>query len=164
MKNKRVLIIIVVIILVLLLAIGIAFSVRNNTALFKHSYQDYEWESRSCGYIIYSNGIIKEYNDFDNKKELKKNKLTKNELEKLKELANKVKYDIQIEVQHIEEYNDFDRYQICDSGITVNKIYNNKLNKWIILDKSGYINGSNNSDESKEIKELVDRLYQKYIK
>lgn len=156
MKNKRVLIIIVVIILVLLLAIGIAFNVRNNkkTPLFVHSYQNYAWGSSSHGYIIYNNGIIEEYNDFDNEKKLKKNKLTEDELEKLEELANKVQ----------DEYKVDNRYQICDAGTTVNKIYNSKLNQWIILDKSGDTNGRNDSNESKEIKELVDRLYHKYIK
>lgn len=110
--------------------------------------------AKSYGFIIYNNGIIEEYNKFDNEKELKKNKLTKNELERLKELANKVQ----------DEYKVDNKNQMSDAGTTTNKIYNNKLNEWIILYKGGDDNGSNDSETSKEIKELVDNLYEKYIK
>ena len=88
------------------------------------------------------------------KKNWKKNKLTKNELERLKELANKVQ----------DEYKVDNKNQMSDAGTTTNKIYNNKLNEWIILYKGGDDNGSNDSETSKEIKELVDNLYEKYIK
>ena len=155
MKNKKVLIIIVIIILVLCIAVGIMFGVKNNeNALFVHSYENNAWESTSYGYIIYSDGTIKEYDDFNDNKELKKNKLTKNELDELKELANKVQDKFEVD----------NSFPMFDAGTIVNKIYNDKLNKWIILDKSGDDNGSKDSEESKKIKELVDKLYEKYIK
>ena len=155
MKNKKVLIIIVIIILALCIAVGIMFSVKNNKkALFIHSYENYAWRSTSYGYIIYSDGTIKEYDDFNDNKELKENKLTKDELDELKKLANKVQDKFEVD----------NSFQLFDAGTTVDKIYNDKLNKWIILDKRGNDNGSNNSEESKKIQELVDKLYEKYIK
>ena len=156
MKNKKIFIIIVIIILVLCIAAGIIFSVKNNKrALFIHSHKNYN-SGTNYGYIIYSDGTIEEYEGFNYNKELK-NKLTKSELNELKELANNVQ-------DKFEVYNDMWLQTPLDVGTTVNEIYNDKLNNWIILDKSGGENGGNNSEESKRIKELVDMLYEKYIK
>ena len=85
MKNKKILIIIiVVIILALSVTLGILFNVKNtvntDSALFIHSFKGYAKKPISVGYIIYNDGVIKEYNEFGHKK-LKKNKLTESELE-----------------------------------------------------------------------------------
>ena len=50
-----------------------------------------------------------------------------------------------------------------DTGFTEEKIYSNKEKKWIILYQSGDIIGYNDTDETKEIIELIEQLYTKYL-
>lgn len=148
MNKKKVLIIVGMIIL--LAIIGIILIAKNHKKeLFIHSFSNYN----KYGYIIYDDGTIKEYNETE-KKKLKKNKLTKDELEELKTLANKVEDDFYV----------LEGATFFDAGTTIDKIYSDKINDWIIIFKRDYYYGYNNTEEGRRIRELVNELYEKYIK
>ena len=50
-----------------------------------------------------------------------------------------------------------------DAGITEKKIYNNKGKRWITLYQYGDTMGYNETSETKEIIELTELLYEKYL-
>lgn len=98
------------------------YSSRTDRILFQYSYTNYAWAPTSRGYYIYSNGIIKEYDDYNEDKELKSAQITKEELEQLKELANKV-----------EDKYEREESAWCDAGTSTKQIYSTRLSKWIML-------------------------------
>lgn len=142
-----------IILLCIIILTIIFFKHKNNSILFKSTYMNGAWEPTSYGYFIYSNGIIKEYDDYNKDKELKSAKLTVEELNQLKELANKVK----------DKYEKNEKFQMFDAGISSQQIYSQRLGRWIVLSNSGDTNGSNNTEISKEILNLIETIYNKYL-
>lgn len=147
MKKKFVLISIAIIIALVIVLLLFMFFRSNKEELFICSYKNYNY---NYGYIIYSDGTIKEYDEYNHKKNLKKENITNEELAELKELANKVK----------DEYKEKDTIHWPDMGGYTEKIYNSQSKKWIILDSSDV---SNNSEEGQKIEKLIAELYQKYL-
>lgn len=146
-------VIICIIVLMVILAI-LYFYNKKNSVLFKSSFTNFAWEPISDGYIIYSNGIIKEYDDYNKNKELKSAKISNEELERLKELANKVE----------DNYKEDDSIKMRDFGVHTSKIYSKRLKKWIKLSSFGDMNGNNKTEESQEILNLTQEIYDKYLK
>lgn len=133
-KIKGLWIVIIIILAVILLVLY--FKNKSNQAIFNSSYESYSNGYMSNGYIIYSNGIIKEHNTDGNTK-LKSNKISKEELRELKELIKT------IEEQHEEKT--LQKHEIViDIGSTTKSIYSNEMKKWIILSSSSKINSSEN--------------------
>jgi len=152
-KNQKIVLISIIFIVVV---IGIVLYLKEqvNSPLFRSSYENYAWGARSYGYVIYSNGTIKEYDDYDKEKELKKGKISREELEKLKNLANSVKNEYK---------KDSSGMRIFDAGVSTKEVYSERLGRWIVLSKWGDIIGSNSSEESQEILKLTEELYDKYL-
>lgn len=150
-KIKGLWIVIIIVLVVMLLVLY--FRNKSNQAIFNSSYESYSNGYMSNGYIIYSNGIIKEHNTDENKK-IKSNKISKEELKELKQLINTIN----------EQYNEktLQPNEIeIDKGSTTKSIYSNEKNKWIILSSSSKINSSENCIE---ILSLTEELYNKYLK
>ena len=152
-------IIIGIIIILIIMAIILLLYFRNNSSniLFKSSYTNHAWGYANYGYIIYSNGIIQQY-DHSNEKRIenpKKDKITKEELNQLKKLSNKVEDKYENDNSGIPPMN--------DGGISEKAIYSSRLSKFVILSRSGDSLGKNATDTSKEILELTEKLYNKYL-
>lgn len=151
-RKKLVLISMVIIVVLVIVLLLFIFLKGNKEELLIESYINYAFAPTNYGYIIYSDGTIKEYDDYHHLKNLKKQKITEEELAELKELANKVKKD---------EYKKDDNHiNMVDMGGSTAKIYNSQSKEWIILYNSA---GSNNSEEAQKIKKLMVELYQKYL-
>ena len=127
---------------------------KDNNILFKSSNKSYAFGARSFGYYIYSNGDIKEYDDYDNDRKLKSAKISSEELTQLKKLASMVedKYE-----------KDTSMGQVLDAGTSTKQIYNSKLSKWVILSVFGDSMGRNSTETSQKILELTNQLYNKYL-
>lgn len=126
----------------------------NSSILFKSSYDNHAWNPTSYGYYIYSNGVIKEFDEYDTEKKLKSAKINKIELTQLQKLANIVE----------DKYTpDPNGPQFWDSGTRTRQIYNSNLSKWIILYKDGDSMGENLTETSQEILTLTSKLYDKYL-
>ena len=151
-RKKLVLISMVIIVVLVIVLLLFIFLKCNKEELFIHSYENYAFAPTNYGYIIYSDGTIKEYDDYHHRKNLKKQKITEEELAELKVLANKVKKD--------QYKKDDNRTNLSDMGSSTTKIYNSQSKEWIIL--YDWI-GSNNSEESQKIRKLTVELYQKYL-
>ena len=171
MKKKKIMIAVMTIIILILGMITIILINRKDTnkvAIFTHSHENNAWSPVSYGYTIYDDGTIKEYDNYNTDKELKIAKITDDELIQLKDLANlvDVKYTSGVNPESILNPNSFASGMISmfDAGVTEKKIYNSKDKKWITLYKFGDTMGYNNTEETKEIIELTDLLYEKYIK
>lgn len=145
---------IVIIIVILVIALVLYLKNQSNQAIFNSSYESYSNGYMSSGYIIYSNGIIKEHNTDGNTK-LKSNRIIKEELKELKQLINTIN-----EQQYEEKSLQPNEIEI-DKGLTTNSIYSNEMNKWIILSSSSKINSSENC---LELLSLTEELYNKYLK
>lgn len=158
-----VLIIIVVGIIISLLLINKV----NGKVIFINSHDNYAWNPVSYGYKIYDNGIIEEYDEYNNDEELKRAKISNEELAKLKELADSVesKYTKKLNPQSILHPDSFAGAMevMWDSGVTEKKIYNSQKSKWITLYEYGDTMGYNDTEETKEIIELTEQLYEKYL-
>lgn len=152
-KSKVLVGIVMCIFAIAIILIILYFNHKNSSVLFRFSHENYAWSPTSYGYSIYSNGIIEEYDDYNEDEELKKAKITNEELNKLKELANKVE----------DKYEKNDKIQLFDAGTSTRKIYSDRLGKWIILSKGGDSMGKNNTETSIEILEFVEELKQKYL-
>lgn len=133
-KIKGLWIVIIIILAVILLVLY--FKNKSNQAIFNSSYESYSNGYMSNGYIIYSNGIIKEHNTDGNTK-LKSNKISKEELRELKELIKTI--EEQYEEKTLQKHE-----IVIDIGSTTKSIYSNEMKKWIILSSSSKINSSEN--------------------
>lgn len=150
-KIKGLWIVIIIILAVILLVLY--FKNKSNQAIFNSSYESYSNGYMSNGYIIYSNGIIKEHNADRNTK-IKSSKISNEELKELKKLIKTIQ----------EQYEDrtFQKHEIeIDKGSITKSIYSDEMNKWIILSSSSKINSSENC---LEILSLTEDLYNKYLK
>lgn len=159
-KAKIFLRIILCIIILTVISIFVYLNIKDNintknaSILFESSYQNYAWKYQSYGYYIYSNGYIKEYDDYDNNKKLKSAKISEEELAQLKELAKTVE----------DKYEKSTIPGTRDGGTFTKRIYNENLSKWVILSKFGDSMGNNPTETSEEILKLTDQLYEKYLK
>lgn len=153
-RPKLVIGIIVCIVCIIAIIVTLLITNVNNRVLFVSSHQSYAWGYVSLGYTIYSNGVIKEFNSNKNESELKSAKISKDELNQLKELANQVE----------DKYKKSDMAFTTDAGTTEKRIYSERLSKLVLLSKSGDTEGYNSSDASKEILELTNKLYYKYLR
>lgn len=152
-KSKLILGIVICIITIAIILTILFFYKKSNSILFKSTYMNAAWTPTSYGYLIYSNGIIKEYDDYNEDKDLKSAKITNEELNKLKELANIVE----------DKYEKDDRFQMFDAGVSTKEIYSETLERWVVLSKSGDTMGRNNTETSEEILNLIAELYNKYL-
>lgn len=152
-KKEKKLVLISILILVVLVTVSLLFISFNyyKEELLSDTYANYNFGEK-YGTIIYSDGTIKEFDDYNHFKKKKKDKITEEELTELKQLANKVKKD-----DYKEKDDDFLR--IPDMGGFTTKIYNNQSKEWIILSDSS---GSNTSEESQKILKLLIELKKKY--
>ena len=150
-KTKGLWIVIIIVLAVMLLVLY--FRNKSNQAIFNSSSESYSNGYMSNGYIIYSNGIIKEHNTDGNKK-LKSNKISKEELKELKKLIKTIKEQYEEKTLQKHEI-------VIDGGSITKSIYSNEINKWIILSSSSKINSSENC---LEILSLTEELYNKYLK
>lgn len=148
MKKQRMLLI-GIILIVIVIAIALYLKAQFYSPLYRSSHVNFAWGSVSFGYTIYSNGIIEEYDDYNKDKKLKKGKISSEELEKLKNLADLVN----------DEYKRNNSFQMFDAGVTTKEIYSPRLKKWVVLSKWGDKMGNNSSKESQEILELTEDLY-----
>lgn len=144
-KKKKILLSIIIMSIVIAI-IGLIKYKFNSQLLFK--YECYGALGEDLGYVIYNNGIIEKS---DNSKSAK---ITKVELEQLKQLSGAV------------EDND---YKVTTSGIygegsSITQIYNFHKLQWITLSEA-YSNTSrhNESEAIEKILELTDELYDKYL-
>lgn len=167
--SKKIKIIIGVLIIII---VGIIISLLrinkiNGIVIFINSHDNYAWAPVSYGYKIYDNGIIEEYNEYNNDKELKRAKISNEELAKLKELADSVefKYTKKLNPESILHPDSFAGAMkvMWDAGVTEKKIYNSKKSKWITLYEYGDTMGYNDTEYTKEIIELTEQLYEKYL-
>lgn len=143
-------------IIIILSVILVVLSYRNKSkqVIFNSLYESYSNGYQSNGgYSIYSNGIIKEHNTDENKKQ-KSNKISKEELKELKELIKTI--EEQYEEKTLQKHE-----IVIDNGSTTKSIYSNEMKKWIILSSSSKINSSENCSE---ILSLTEELYNKYLK
>lgn len=166
-KKIKIVIGVLIITVVVIIISLILINKFNNKVIFINSHDNYAWEPVSYGYKIYDNGIIEEYDKYDNDDELKRAKISNEELTKLKELADSVEsnYTKKLNPESILHPNSFAGAMevMWDAGVTEKKIYNNKENKWITLYEYGDTMGYNNTEETKEIIELTEQLYEKYL-
>ena len=155
------LIIIIIIIASIIATIYLVNRESKNTEelLFKSEYINDSWGYQNYGYVIYSNGKIQQFNNSTNAKDqnLKKAKLTKEELKRLIELSSNV-------IDNLEVEEDKSSSNFFDIGTSKTQVYNQKLGEWIILNQSDSQRTiKNNTDVAKEIMELTSQLKSKYL-
>lgn len=154
-KNKKIIVLIIIVCIFAIIGIVICLKMQPKDALYISSYQNSAWGQQDYGYIIYSDGTIKEYDSYNTDKELKKSKISKEELKRLKELSNLVEDKYEKSTSNI---------QIMDAGYSKEEVYNRKLDKWVVLSTFGNSNGANSTEEGKEILELVRSIENTYLK
>ena len=157
MKNRLKKVVLIIGILIVIISIIVVLCFNNQkSVLFKSSHINYAWGYVNYGYIIYNDGVIQQYDDSKEKRieNLKKDKITKEELSQLKELSNKVE-------DKYEKNNN--GWEMFDAGVSEKAIYSSRLSKFVILSRWGDSIGSNSTDTSKEILELTEKLYNKYL-
>lgn len=139
----------------------------NKVVIYKNSHENYAWSPVSYGYIIYDDGTIEEYDDYNTDNEINTAIINKDELTQLKDLANSIEdeYKEGINPESVLNPNSLmgSMENMFDAGITIKQIYNSKEQKWIKLYKFGDTMGFNNNEETKGIIELTNQLYKKYL-
>lgn len=165
-ENKKISIIKKVIIGIVIVIIGIVLSLVIINIQGKEIYWKYHVNC-SWGYFseevkIYDNGIIERY---CNGELVKKVKISEEELNELKRLANLVEDNYTEEVKSTTFKSDFDYGggKLSDSGTTTVCVYNSKKNHWYTISESSDIKGIKGEGYATEIKELEKQLYMKYI-
>lgn len=130
------------------------YSYLSNDAnmIYKHTYKNYAWSTQEHYFIIYKDGTILDYKNYNGETEYKIDKIKKEELQELKNLANKIEDNFTPSDSHLE-----------DGGNNIKEIYNETLNKWVILSKFGDTNGKNETLNSKLIIDLVNKLEDTYL-
>lgn len=151
-SNKVAVVLGCIICIIAVILMLIYFNCRNTNILFKYSYSNYAWEPVDTGFVIYSNGLIKEYDEYNKKSKLKYAWLTKNELKQLKELSNLVE-------DECEKYNGMTR----DFGVYTNEIYSERLGEWVVLSQHGDFVITNSTGISKQILQLTDEFRSRYL-
>ena len=127
--------------------------VETENLLFKYSYISHGRYNISYGFYIFNDGKIKEYDDYDKSRKLKKDQLDEEEIQKLYELSTLVK----------DEFETDKSVPIHDIGISTTQIYNEKLSKWVMLTSGGDSLGRNSTKESEEILDLIKKITKKYL-
>ena len=153
---KKKIIISIIIAVIIILSIIIILNTYNSKILFKMTREGWSNGYICRGYTIDSWGVIEEYDVQNKNDKLKTAKISKEELNKLNELIDKVK----------DSYEENEKmFLCCDWGSIKYEIYSHNLSKWVLLSSEDDIKrGKNLSDASEEILELTDKLYNKYIK
>lgn len=149
MKKK-----ILIVVAVIAVIIFIIIKIQSKDIIYMNEYTNYANGYVGFGYYIYSNGVIQEFDNRKESSELKNKKINKKELKKLKKMINSLedKYE-----KHDEESY---WYPLAIDGGTTTKCVYKKENVFVLLDGEG----SNYSQESKEITDFTKELYEKYIK
>ena len=167
--SKKAKIIIISILLIISFVIGLfLYNINNNQIIFINSYENNAWVPASHGYIIYANGTIEEYDNYNSDTELKKAKINKEDLKKLKSLANSVNSNYIDGINPESLFHSANNITVIlseasDAGLTEKKIYNDKEKKWVVLYQCGDIMGYNDTEETWEIIDLTEQLYKKYL-
>lgn len=152
--NKKKIIITIFVVCIIGIIVTINY-INGKRALYTKEINSYN-TGRFYGYTIYMDGTLKENNSKKTEKELIKTKISKEELRKLKELANKLEDNYQ---EKDSEYTIFDAATIYES------MYSQRKSKWIKLEMtSATTYGYNDSDVAEEILNLTDSIHKKYIK
>lgn len=162
MNKKR-----VIAVFLIFLIVGIVFLVidrikenylSSREVLYLSSYVNCAWGYQEHGYIIYYNGDIEsykyeeKYEDHFKRKRLKKDKISEYELKRLIELSNL-----------IEDKVESSQSLGADIGTWTKKIYSKRMEKLILLSKSGDYVAKNSTKECEEILGLTQNLYDKYL-
>lgn len=168
LSKKAKIIIISILLIISFVIVLFLYNINNNQIIFINSHENNAWAPVSYGYRIYANGIIEEYNNYNSDTELKKAKLNKEDLKKLKSLANSVNSNYIDGVNPESLFHSAKSITVIlseasDAGLTEKKIYNNKEKKWIVLYQCGNMMGYNDTEETWEIIELTEQLYKKYL-
>ena len=147
---KKKIIISIMIVIITILSITIVFNTYNSKVLFQAIGQSWSQGYHSWGYIIRFNGVIERQ---DSQELISKAKIIgKEELNQLKELANKVEDSYYIVKEKLTV--DIDR------GSITYQVYSKRLSKWVVLSSE---DAKNSTDTSSEILELTNKLYNKYL-
>lgn len=168
LSRKAKIIMVISILLIMSFIIGLfLYNINNKQIIFINSYENNAWAPVSYEYRIYANGVIEEYDNNNSDTELKKAKISDEDLKKLKDLANSVNSNY-INGINPESLLNPDSLAVTlgeasDVGLTEKKIYDGKERKWIVLYQYGNIMGYNDTEETKEIIELTEQLYIKYL-
>lgn len=152
--NKKKIIITIFVVCIICIIVIINY-INGKRALYTKEINSYN-TGRFYGYTIYMDGTLKENNNKKTEEELIETKISKEELTKLKELANKLE----------DNYQENDStYTIFDAATIYQSIYSERKSKWIKLGmSSATAYGYNDSDVTEEILSLIDTIYDKYIK
>lgn len=170
-RKTKIMIVILILLIILIISfiIGlILYNINNNQIIFVNSYENNAWAPASYGYRIYANGTIEEYDNYDSDTQLKKAKISNEDLKKLKKLANLVNSNYINGINPESLFHPANSITVIfseasDAGLTEKKVYNDKEEKWIVLYQCGNIMGYNDTEETWEIIELTEQLYKKYL-
>ncbi len=132
----------------------------NNDILFKKEYSNNSWSYESKGFYIYKDGTIKEYNNGITKKQAK---ISKDELKKLKDLAKTISNETEVINTNSGSLLDAMSASAADGGVTEYSIYSDKLSRFILLKKSSTTPVINTSENTYDILDFADTLYNKYL-
>lgn len=131
----------------------------NNDILFKKEYTNNSWSNENKGFYIYKDGTIKEYNNGITKKQAK---ISKDELKKLKDLAKTISNETEVINAKSGTLNAM-LGAAADAGVTEYSIYSDKLSSFILLKKSSTTPVINKSENTYDILDFADTLYNKYL-
>ena len=156
-KKTKLSLAITICIVIILIILAILLFLNQNTnnngrILFKSSYYNNAWEPTNYGYYIYSKGVIEEFDEYNKTRKLKSAKITDEELNQLKELANTIE-DKEDNAKN-ETNSSVASIKPSDSGYYRRLIYSDRLAKWVKL---------NSSETGKKISELTNQLHDKYL-
>lgn len=131
----------------------------NNGILFKMEYSNNSWGNENKSFYIYKDGTIKEYNNGITKKQAK---ISKDELKKLKDLAKTISNETEVIDTNSGTLNAM-LGGFADAGVTEYSIYSDKLSRFILLKESGRTPVINTSENTYNILDFADTLYNKYL-
>ena len=130
-KKKKVKIIISISIIISFVIVLFLYNINNKKIIFINSYENNAWAPISHGYRIYANGTIEEYDNYNSDTDVKKAKISNEDLKKLKNLANSVNSNYIDGVNPESLFHPANSFYVIfseasDSGLTEKKIYNDK--------------------------------------
>ena len=131
----------------------------NNDILFKKEYSNNSWSNENKDFYIYKDGTIKKYNNGITKKQAK---ISKDELKKLKDLAKTISNETEVIDTNSGTLNAM-LGGFADAGVTEYSIYSDKLSRFILLKESGRTPVINTSENTYNILDFADTLFNKYV-
>lgn len=132
----------------------------NNDILFKKEYSNNSWSNENKDFYIYKDGTIKKYNNGITKKQAK---ISKDELKKLKDLAKTISNETEVINTNSGSLLDAMSASAADAGVIKYSIYSDKLSSFILLNESGNTPVINKSENTYDIINFADSLFNKYL-